>query len=63
MIENKYETIAKFTDENCTFTVKQPIKDSPEKLKKYYDALARAAFKQHFKLIYKAFSFNLSLLY
>lgn len=49
MKKNEYETIAKFTDENCTFTIKQPVNQEIEKLKKYYDALARAAFNQHFK--------------
>ena len=47
--EIEYETIAKFTDENCTFTIMQPIKEAPEKRKIYYAALAQAAFKQRFK--------------
>jgi hypothetical protein len=43
------ETVAKFTDENCTFTIMQPIKEEPEKRKKYYNALAKATFRQHLK--------------
>jgi hypothetical protein len=43
------ETIAKFTDENCTFTIMQPIEESPEKRKAYRMALAKATFRQHFK--------------
>ena len=43
------ETIAKFTDENCTFTIMQPIKEDPEKRKAYFNALAKATFKQCFK--------------
>jgi hypothetical protein len=43
------ETIARFTDENCTFTIIQPIKEAPEKRKAYYNALAKATFRQHFK--------------
>ena len=43
------ETVAKFTEENCTFTIMQPIKEESEKRKAYYNALAKATFKHHFK--------------
>jgi hypothetical protein len=43
------ETVAKFKDENYTFTIMQPIKEDPEKRKAYYNALAKATFKQRFK--------------
>lgn len=49
MKEDEFETIAKFTDENCTFTIMQPIKETPEKRKVYFAALAKAAFRHHFK--------------
>lgn len=47
--KNEVETVAKFKDGNCTFTIMQPIKETPEKRKAYYMALAKATFRQHFK--------------
>ncbi len=47
--ENEYEIVAKFTDENCTFTIKEPVENSLEKMKAYYAALSKAAFSQRQK--------------
>jgi hypothetical protein len=47
--EIELETVAKFKDENYTFTIMQPIKEDPEKKKAYYNALAKATFRQHLK--------------
>lgn len=47
--KNEFETVAKFTEENCTFTIMQPKKEAPEKKEAYFKALAKATFRQHFK--------------
>ena len=49
-MEKEYEIVASFKEDNCTFTIKQPIQNSsPEELKTFYDVLAKAAFKHQKK--------------
>ena len=49
-MEKEYEIVASFKDDNCNFTIKQPIQDStPEELKSFHAALAKAAFKNQNK--------------
>lgn len=49
-MEKEYEIVASFKENNCTFTIKQPIQNSSaEELKTFYAALAKATFKQQNK--------------
>lgn len=45
-IEKEYEVVAEFTEENCSYIVKQPKKKStPEELESFYLALGKMLYE------------------